>query len=257
MTLLSLRPIFVAVVTAMLLFSLGARAGDADAFIAAGLEAELRQDPVTALENFRRADAARPDDAFIKQKIAQQLSDSAFLLQDESVQKQLTAEALQYAHRAVELAPDSAINRLSLAVLYGKVAVFSGVRTKVDHARRIHQHAEEALALDPDYAWAAHVLGRWHVEMAALGATRRTLAAVFFGGLPAASIDEGVRLLERAVALEPAGLAHQVELGFAYAQAGRRDDAETQWRLAVSMPSVKIYDEPAKQRARTALGNEG
>lgn len=245
------------VVAAALLFLPVMRAGDADAFIAAGLEAEMQHDPVTSLENFRRADAARPDDAFIQQKIAQQLSDSAFLQQDEEVQKQLTAEALRFAHRAVELAPDSAVNHLSVSVLYGKVAIFSGVRTKVDYARRIHQHAEAALALDPDYAWACHVLGRWHVEMAALGATRRTLAAVLFGGLPAVSIGEGVRLLERAVALDPSGLAHQVELGFAYAQAGRRDAAETQWRLALAMPSVKIYDEAAKQRARAAMGSEG
>jgi tetratricopeptide (TPR) repeat protein len=226
---------------------------DVDAWIAAGLEAEKRHEPAAALEHFRRAAEVRPEDAFLQQKVAKQLSDSAFLEKDETVRKRLATEALEHAHRAVDLAPESAVNRLSLAVLYGKVAVYSDVRTKVDYARRIRQHAEEALGLDPGYAWAHHVLGRWHLEMSHLGAARRALAGLFFGGIPRASLEQAVRHLERAVELEPDALAHRVELGFAYAHVKREASAVEQWRRALALPSVEIYDESAKQRARLAL----
>lgn len=244
----------------LLLFALAgapiavATAGDeAQAAIEAALAAEAQLDPRTALEHFRRADAARPGDAWIVQKIAKQLSDAAFLEPDREARRRLALEAMEHARRSVELDPCSAVNRLSLSVLYGRLAAYADISTRVEYARRIRHHAEEALALDPEYAWAHHVLGRWHVEMADLGATRRALASMFFGGLPRASLDEGVRRLERAVALEPSAVAHRVELGVALARTGRREAAREHLSRALDLPSRAIYDSAAKDRAREAL----
>lgn len=228
------------------------RAGDVEALLVAGAEAEKRFDPLSALEHYRSALALRPDDPFILQKMARQLSDAVFLQEADEGGRERVLEALGYARRATELDPTSAVNRLSLAILHGRLAAYSDVAEKLEMARRIKQYAEEALELDPNYAWACHVLGRWHLEMAGIGAARRTFVAVFFGGLPPASRAEGVRLLERAVALEPGALAHRVELGIAYAQIGRHAEAEAQWKLSLEMPTVEIYDEPAKVRARAA-----
>ena len=230
-----------------------ARADDAEKWISAGLDAEARHDPSAALLFFRKANEARPGNPFVLQKIAKQLSDAAFLREEDSARKQLAAEALGFALRAAELNPESAVNQLSLSVLYGKLAVYSDLGTKVEYARRIRQHAEAALALDPDYAWACHVLGRWHAGMSELNAAKRALASILFGGLPKATLTEGIRLLERAVELEPDALAHRIELGFAYAQAGRTEEARTQWRLGLELPSIEIYDEAARRRALAAL----
>lgn len=221
--------------------------------VADGLDAERRLDPKAALESFREAARARPDDAFIQQKIAQQLSDAAFLESESSERMRLANEALRYAQRAVALDPGSAVARLSLSVLYGKLAVEGDVRTKIDYARRIHQFATEAMELDPGYAWARHVLGRWHVELSQLGMAKRAVVALFFGGLPKASLSEGIRLLEEAVRLEGDAVAHHVELGFAYQRADRIDRARECWEEALRLPSARIYDAPAKQRASSAL----
>ena len=70
-----------------------------------------------------------------------------------------------------------------------------------------------ALALDPNYAWAHHVLGRWHREMIELGRIARLWVNLFYGGLPPASLDQALTHLDRAVALEPKELAHHVERG--------------------------------------------
>lgn len=229
---------------------------EADAFtaaLAAGAEAERRHDPRAALEHYRRAEALRPDDAFVLQKIAQQISDSFFVTVDRPEGRAQVEEALRYAHRAAELDPASSVNQLSIAILYGRLAAFGGASEKVEYARLIRRHAEAALALDPDYAWACHVLGRWHLEMAALGSTRRAVAALLFGGLPGASREEGLRLLERAVTLEPDAPAHRVELGHAYEKLGRRASAQAQWELSLTLPAVAIYDAAARQRALDGL----
>jgi tetratricopeptide (TPR) repeat protein len=219
----------------------------------AGAQAEGRHEPETALGFYRQAAAIQPDNPFVLQKIAQQISDAMFLGTDPTIGRERVEEALRYAHRAVELDPSSAVNRLSLAILYGRLAGLSGVSEKVQYARLVRRYADEAHALDPDYAWACHILARWHLEMASLGSAKRALAAMLFGGLPKASREEGLRLLERAVELEPDALAHRVELGIAYERLGRLAQAREQWEMSLSLPSVAIYDEPARLRAREEL----
>ena len=227
--------------------------GSVDMLVAKGLSLEQQLDPRAALEVFREAAEARPEDAFIQQKIAQQLSDASFLEPDILVRHRLISEALQYAQRAVELDPNSAVARLSLSVLYGKLSVESGVRTKIKYARLIRQNAETALELEPDYAWACHVLGRWHVEISQLGMTRRAIINLVFGGLPEASLAEGIRMLEEAVRLDGDDVGHRVELGFAYQLAERNEQARFCWEQALALPSTRIYDPAAKQRATLAL----
>lgn len=233
--------------------SIWADEASVDGLVAKGLGLERQLDPRAALEVFRAAAKGRPDDAFIQQKIAQQLSDAAFLEPDPRVRDRLTHEALQHAQQAVALDPNSAVARLSLSVLYGKLSVESDVRTKIKYARLIREHAEAALELKPDYAWAWHVLGRWHVELSQLGLARRAIVNLIFGGLPAASLEEGIRMLEQAVRLENGAVGHRVELGFAYHLAERPDRARLCWEEALALPSARIYDPVAKARAAAAL----
>ncbi|MDI1319515.1 MAG: hypothetical protein PSW75_04880 [bacterium] len=231
----------------------GLHAADADALVRAALAAEAKVDCEAALKLFQAADAARPNDAFILQKIARQYSD---LVSDQAEvvdKKRYAQTALEYARRAVALHPTDAVNVLSVAVCHGKLALYSDAREKVQYSRLMHEEAERALALDPNYAWAHHLLGRWNYEVALLGAASKFFVRLVYGGLPAASFEEGVRQLQRATELEPGELAHWIELGFAYAAAGQPDLAKKQWARGLAMPSRAKPDEPAKQRAREAL----
>lgn len=206
-----------------------------------------------ALDLYIEADRLRPDDPAILQKIAQQLSDLSLQVATKEEKKAQAEQALAYAKRAVALAPDSALNVLSLAVCYGKMAVFSDTRTKIEYSRLVKQEAERAIALDPNYDWAHHLVGRWHYEVASLGATTRFFVRLIYGGLPDASKEEAVRCLERAVALAPTRVPHHLELGFALLAAGREDDARTSFERGLDLPSTELYDEAAKKRARAEL----
>jgi tetratricopeptide (TPR) repeat protein len=240
-----------------LLCLLGTAAG-ADrtaSILEAALAAEARLDSRAALQLYEQADAARPNDAFILQKIARQYSDLVVEQPDVEAKKRYAQTALDFAQRAVALKPDDPVNVLSLAVCHGKLAVYSDTKTKIRYSRLVKEEAERALALDPDYAWAHHLLGRWHYEVADLGATSKFFVRLLYGGLPPASFDEGIRHLQRATELEPDELNHWLELGFAHAAAGRQDTARTKWTRGLAMPSRSKHDEPAKQRARAALAS--
>ncbi len=221
------------------------------------LAAERRLDSRAALELFLQLERERPEDPFVLQKVAQQYSDLIVDLADVEEKRRHARAALAYAERAAALAPDNAVNALSVAIAHGKLATYSDTRTKVKYSRLVKEEAERALRLDPGYAWAHHVLGRWHREVADLGATARFLVKLFYGGLPDASVDAAVAHLERAVALDPGDPNHVLELGFAYAAAGRAEDARREWRRGLELPERGKHDAAAKRRARDALERAG
>lgn len=229
------------------------RAEGVEAVLEKARAAEAAFDARGALELYLAAEKLRPDDPVILQKIAQQLSDLSLVVASDAEKKAQAEKALAYAKRAVELAPDNAVNVLSLAVCYGKMGVYSDTRTKIEYSRLVREKAMEAMVLDPNYDWAHHVLGRWHYEVAGLGATTRFFVRVIYGGLPEASKEEAVRRLAEAVKLAPQRVPHHLELGFAYKALGRMAEARASFERGLALPSTELYDESAKERARAAL----
>jgi tetratricopeptide (TPR) repeat protein len=225
------------------------------ALVREALDTEAQLDSARALELFLQADREQPNQPFILQKIARQYSDLVVDQTTPDAKKRFAQTALDYALRAVALEPENPVNVLSLAICHGKLAVYSDTRTKVKYSRLVHEEAERALALDPNYAWAHHVLGRWHHEVADLGSTARFFVRLFYGGLPSASVAKSIAHLQRAVELEPEELNHALELGFALAAAGRVAEARASWEQGLSMPSRAKHDDSSKQRARAALEN--
>ena len=219
--------------------------------------AEAALDTRRALALLEEADRLRPGDPRILQRLARQHSDLVYELPDRETKRASVERALSYARRAAEVAPRDAECVLSVAICLGKLAVFSGTREKVQLSRELRTEAERALALDPGYAWAHHLLGRWHHEVAELGATARWVVKLLYGGLPAASPAEAVRHLERAVALEPGQLNHHLELGFAYLASGRNPEARAAFEHGLVIPSREKHDDSAKARARAALTRLG
>ena len=242
------RPFFV-------FFALAAalRAEDAAALLQAAAAAEARLDPKAALALYLKADTARPDDSVILQKIARQYSDLTFDLTDPVEQRRLCDQSLAYAKRAYALTPKNADNALSLAICYARIGFCSDTRTKIETSRLVKDYAEQALALDPKDDFAYHVLGQWHYEVASIGAAKRFLVKLIYGGLPAASTGEGVKLLRRAVELAPDIPSHHAELGLALLADGQREAGEQELRKAVALPRKMKYDNEALRRAREAL----
>ena len=224
-----------------------------DALLRDALAAEARFDSQAALTLFLQAEALRPNDPFLLQKIARQYSDLDFDTPDLAEKKRLCTTALTFAQRSVALDPTNPVNVLSLAICYGKLGSYSDTRTKIEYSRLVKDHALRALALDPAYDYAHHVLGRWHYEVASLGAATRFLVRLVYGGLPTASTAEAVRFLRRATELAPTLPAHRVELGFALLADGQTAAAKKTFEQSLVMPQREKYDDEARRRARAAL----
>lgn len=225
--------------------------------LAHAAEAERRWDLAQALVLYRRADGLEPDNAFVLQKIARQLSDAVADAKTREERRQLAEEALAYSLRAQARAPDDPVCALSVAICYGKLALTADASHRIKYAGLVRDHAERALQLNPDYDWAHHVLGRWHYELAQVGGPTRALARLFYSAVPAGTCAEGIDHLARAVALAPENPSHRIELGLARIACGRRDEGLADVRLGLSLPSREKHDESAKARARAALQRLG
>lgn len=242
------RACFVLFVFASRLF-----AADADSLVREALSAEAKFDSKAALELFLKADAARPNDPVILQKIARQYSDLTLDLTAPADARQSCQQALAYAQRAHQLAPNEAENVLSLAICYAKIGYYADTRTKIENSRLVKQYTEATLALDPNAAFAHHVLGQWHYEIASVGAAKRFLVKLIYGALPPATTAEGVKHLRRAVELAPDSPSHRAELGLALLADGQREAAKPELQKAVALPPKLKYDAEAKRRAAEAL----
>jgi tetratricopeptide (TPR) repeat protein len=230
----------------------GDRFGD---LVRQGDAADARFNPEQALPFYLSASHEQPRDPQLLLKIARAYSDSTIGLADPGESRLRLEKALRYAQRASELDPRSPVALLSQAICYGKLGGYGDTRKRVEYARLVKDYADRALAIDPGYAYAHHVLGQWEVEVAALGRTKRWLVALVFGGLPPASTQEGVLQLERAVQLEPGTAAHRLELGFAYLANGEPAKARQAFEAVIAMPRRELYDPECHRRAEQAIAS--
>lgn len=167
-----------------------------------------------------------------------------------SEKRQLGEKALDAAQRAVTANPNNTQTHLSLAIVYGRIALDEPARRKVEMSRLIRQEAETAAHLDPknDYAW--HVLGRWNYELANFNPFLKALAQAIYGKLPDASNEKAVEYFSKSIALQPRRVAHHLELGRAYLALGEKQKARAQFNKGLSVPSTEKDDDDNKQRAR-------
>jgi len=217
-----------------------------DAFDAKNRNAE-------ALAVIQQADQLAPGNAEILYRLAKQKSQLSQEAKSAAERKKLGAEALEAAQSAATAAPKNAQTHLTLAIVYGRLAQDEPARRKIELSRLIRDEAETAARLDPreDYAW--HVLGRWNYEMANFNAVLKALAQAIYGKFPDASNEKAVEYLEKAVALRPDRVVHQIELGRAYLAIGEKDKARSALEKGLSLPSAAKDDNETKERGRKAL----
>jgi tetratricopeptide (TPR) repeat protein len=240
--------------TALLLVgSLSVHAETIDELISKGDVCDKRLQAGEALKYYLPAEKIEPKNEPLLLRIARQYR---HLMADASAREEklrLGNTALEYAQRAVALAPNDSESHLSVAITYGKMLPIFGTRQQVETSPKIKSEVDQAIRLNPrnDLAW--HILGRWNRVLADVSTLKRTLAPLLYGKLPKGTNEEAAKCLEKAIELNPSRLMHYIELGRVYAQQGRNAEARRMLEKGLSMPSTEKDDPEAKARGREVL----
>ena len=170
-----------------------------------------------------------------------------------SEKRRLGTTAVDYARRAVALAPNDPEAHLALAIGYGKLSPLEETKQKIATLRLIKIAADKVIALDPNNDLAWQVLGRWYLALADVSGAERAWARVAYGKLPSATYEDAVRCFEKAIALNTNRLMHYIELGRTCAQMGRDADAWKFITKGLAMPETEKDDPESKKRGRQIL----
>jgi tetratricopeptide (TPR) repeat protein len=163
--------------------------------------------------------------------------------------------AERFARLAVAVNPSDAEAHFHLARAVGRVALSHGPKDRVKYGKVVREEALEALRLDPDHPGALHVMGMWHAEVRRLPGIARFFAKSFLGGqiLGSAKWDEAVRLLSRAVEVDPERLAHHLDLARIYRDIGQAEQARMHYQHVIDGAATDYNDEHYKAEAAAEL----
>jgi tetratricopeptide (TPR) repeat protein len=173
-------------------------------------------------------------------------------LSDADERKALIIRARGYAERATTRAPDEVEGHYWLSVTSGLLAEEEGGRTKIRLAEQAWDESSWVLEVDPMHAGAHHIQGRLHAAVMRLNRVLRFLARRLLGGdvLGEASWDNAEYHLRLAAELAPKAPVHHLELGVAYMDLDREDEARAAFEDAVS--AVPHYPADRRYMARAA-----
>jgi tetratricopeptide (TPR) repeat protein len=209
--------------------------------------------PEEALKFYLPAEKAEPGNLKVLLCIARQYRHLMQDASDTDEKLKYGAMAKDYAERAVKVAPKEAEAHLSVAITHAKMTPYLGTKERLEASKEVKAAVDKTIELDPkiDQAW--HILGCWHQRLADISSVKRAIAAMVYGGLPAASNDDSVKCLQKAIDLNPECPKHFIELGRTYAQMGKNTEAKEYIEKGLAMPNVGKDDAEVKQSGRETL----
>ncbi|TDW97351.1 tetratricopeptide repeat protein [Dinghuibacter silviterrae] len=163
---------------------------------------------------------------------------------DKNKAREFFTEAQDLAGRALKVDSTSSEAYLMMAIAEGRLAQTEGARKKVEYGRDVKNYCDKAIKLDPGNYRAYHLLGVWNVEAAHMTGLERTSAKVLYGGIPDATVKEGLRCFEKCRSIYPGFLLNYLDMAKAYKEDDQNEKALGALQTLVRLP-VQTEDDPA------------
>jgi tetratricopeptide (TPR) repeat protein len=223
-----------------------------------GVEAQLARDPAAALTHLEAALAVEPRSYEANWRAAEVLMDIGKQTPDSvksAARDSIYARAETVARTATEVNPEGADGHYVLAAAIGRASLTKSSKERVHRAAEIRSEALRALEIDPNHHKTYHVLGRWNAEIMRLSGFTRFFAKAFLGGkiFGAASWDSATVYMDKAVALSPENIYHQLDLAEVLIDRDRYAEARIHLNQVEGLPVYDVMDPAYKARAATLL----
>ena len=198
--------------------------------------------PFEAIQLLKQAEKVSPNDPQILIGLSEDYSDAVDASKGESQKLAYAKLCMDYAKRAVEVAPNNANAHVCLAVAYGKMTDFVDNKTKMQYSKVVKSEAEKAIELSPRNDVALFILARWNFDMATLNPILKAIAETLYGQLPPASKEKAVEYFQRAIAIAPDQIMYRAEYAKALESMGRTQEAKAQWQRVAQLKPTGAED---------------
>jgi len=165
------------------------------------------------------------------------------------------ARAYALAQLLLEAHPEAAGAHFAYAAAVGRRAEQASARDRARLSVTIRRHAEQAIALDPEYAGAWNVLGVWHHRAANVSRVGRMAANLLLGRdiLEGASNEEARKAFDKAIELDPSFILFYKDKAEFLLTIGDTAGARTTLEQGLALDEVTEDDPRWKQMMREWL----
>jgi len=160
-----------------------------------------------------------------------------------------------YATAALKINPNSSEANVVMAMAIGRLTLIASGKEKIASVNDIKLYAEKAIRLDPANFKAYHVLGKWNYEISNLNFLERTLAKLFYGDVPKASLPDAIANYEKARSLNPGYILNYLELAKAYYRNDEKKKAISLLTAMMTLPN-HVFDDTRIKAEGNRLLNE-
>jgi hypothetical protein len=125
--------------------------------------------------------------------------------------------AKDYADKAVAIDANSADANYARGLAASKLAAIEPENKKaVAHLKDAYTYTIKALSINPDHGRSNYLMGKWHFEMVTQPWVKKAAVKVLFGGIPASTMEDAVRYMEKCRVIEPYYVQNFYDLATAY-----------------------------------------
>jgi len=212
-----------------------------------------------SLDSYLKADKLSPDNWKILWRISRAYVNIAVHMpatngDEEDAQLAVYEKALDYANRAVKLAPDKSIVYVRRGVVNGRIALFKGVFTVGGVVNQVREDCEKAIKLNNGdtytMALAHYILGRTNAKVSEKWAPARAIL-----GLGWADRDTALVELKKAVDMYPNFRMFYLELGKVYLEDDDYDKAKYYLSKVTETPKKEQDDDQVLAEAKQLLSD--
>jgi tetratricopeptide (TPR) repeat protein len=219
-------------VTATLCFIFAAtvaQSQDVSALIRKADELDAQDRTDAAIETLKQAEKISPNDPTPLIKLSQDYSDQIDNAKGGAQKLAAAKLCLEYAKKAVHVAPDNADAHVCLSIAYGKMTDFVDNKTKMEYSKVVKSEAEKAVEINPKNSLALLILARWNFDMATLNPILKAFAQTLYGQLPPASKELAEEYFQKAIAAAPERIIYHAEYAKALESMGKTKESRAEW----------------------------
>eukprot|EP01137_Pigoraptor_chileana_P030728 Opistho-2@17624 len=172
---------------------------------------------------------------------------------DKTAKEKHIRDGLELASQALAISADNFACHKWYGVLLSGLGDFISTKEKIQNAFKIREHIEQAIKLNGKDATSHHILGKWCLGVANIGWMERKLAATLFGSPPEATLDDALKHLLDASAIDPTFKRNMVTVADVYLQQKKYAEAKEWYNKALAVASVDKAEEALDVHSKNAL----